>query len=89
MAPITSVQNRYNLADRSDEAMLEYTARHGILYLPYGPLGAHPMRRGAPLAAPDALRWLVERSDNVVPIPGTTSSAHLRENVAAMEREHV
>lgn len=96
VAPIASVQNRFNSAEQEGEALVDYTASKGIAFIPYGPLGAHPMRPGAPLAqgrsadtqdgltpAARALRWLLERSPNVVVIPGTTSLVHLDENMRA------
>ncbi len=93
VATIASVQNRYNLAERGDDALVDLTAREGIAFIPYGPLGAHPMRPGAPLAegatrdgrtpAQEALRALLDRAPNVVVIPGTTSIAHLEENMRA------
>lgn len=93
VATIASVQNRYNLAERGDDALVDLTAREGIAFIPYGPLGAHPMRPGAPLAqvagrdgrtpAQEALRALLDRAPNVVVIPGTTSTAHLEENMLA------
>lgn len=99
-APIASVQNRYSLADRTHDAIVDACAEAGITFFPYGPLDAQPMARGAPLADPAgrlgaaarergctpaqlALAWLLARSPVVVPIPGTTSLAHLEENVAA------
>lgn len=97
ITPIASVQNRYNRIEREHDALVDHAAAIGIAFIPYGPLGAHPMQPGAPLAqhnarpnrgdgrtpAQDALRWLLDRSPNVIVIPGTTSIAHLRENVAA------
>lgn len=94
IVPIASVQNRYNALERHDDALIDYCAQHGIAYLPWGPLGAHPMQRGAPLARDQhglwsangatatqkALRFLLDRSPNVVVIPGTTTIAHLEEN---------
>jgi pyridoxine 4-dehydrogenase len=95
ITPIASVQNRYNALEREHDALIDFTAARGIAFIPYGPLGAHPMQQGAPLAegprsdagtpAQQALRWLVERSPNVIVIPGTTSLVHLRENVAAWD----
>ncbi len=68
--------------------MVELTARLGIAYVPWGPLGAAPLRQGAPLAGTlgtvAALRALLDRSPNILPIPGTTSVAHLEENLAAL-----
>lgn len=84
VAPIASVQNRFNAAETKDAALVDYTANLGIAYIPYGPLGAHPMQQGAKLAPVDALRWLLTRSPNIVVIPGTTSISHLEENMAAL-----
>ena len=93
VAPIASVQNRYNILERDEDAMIDLTASEGIAFLPYGPLGAHPMQKGSPLAAQaghgnrtgaqTALRALLDRSPNIVVIPGTTSIAHLEENISA------
>lgn len=84
VAPIASVQNRLNRDERESEALVNHTAAKGIAFIPYGPLGAHPMQRGARLPAAEALRWLLARSPNIVAIPGTTSVAHLEENLAAL-----
>lgn len=93
VTPIASVQNRYNILERDQDDMIDLTAREGIAFIPYGPLGAHPMRKGSPLAAKagsgsrtgaqTALRTLLDRSPNIVVIPGTTSISHLEENIAA------
>ncbi|PRY12187.1 oxidoreductase [Kineococcus rhizosphaerae] len=92
IAPVVCVQNSYNLAHREDEAVLRATQELGIAYVPYFPLGGFsPLqsrtltdvatRLGAsPLAV--ALAWLLQRSPNVLLIPGTSSVTHLRENVA-------
>ena len=82
-APIASVQNRFNSAELGDASMVDFTRRHGIAYIPYGPLGAHPMRRGAALQPPHALKWLLEHARNIIVIPGTTSVTHLEANIAA------
>lgn len=84
VGPIASVQNRLNAEERESEALVDYTASKGIAFIPYGPLGAHPMQRGARLKPAAALRWLLARSPNVIVIPGTTSIAHLEENVRAL-----
>jgi aryl-alcohol dehydrogenase-like predicted oxidoreductase len=84
VAPIASVQNRLNTEERGSEALVDYTASKGIAFIPYGPLGAHPMQQGARLDPAAALRWLLARSPNIVVIPGTTSIAHLEENVRAL-----
>jgi pyridoxine 4-dehydrogenase len=87
------VQNFYNLARREDDFLVELTARQGIGYVPYFPLGGFtPLQSGAlgsvaaRLGASTqavALAWLLHRSPNVLVIPGTSSVGHLRENVAA------
>ncbi len=91
---IASVQNRYNFLEREHDALIDFTAARGIAFITYGPLGAHPMHPGAPLAqgvsqsgtpAQRALRWLLDRSPNVIVIPGTTSIRHLAENARAWE----
>jgi len=93
IAPVVCVQNFYNLANRSDDALVDDLAAQGIAYVPYFPLGgftplqsgtldAVAARRGAsPMAV--ALAWLLQRSPNILLIPGTSSVAHLRENVQA------
>lgn len=86
IVPIASVQNRYNLQERGDDAMIDHCTAHGIAYLPWGPLAAKPFAREAPLASQGsarALAWLLHRAPNIVVIPGTTSVAHLEENMAA------
>ncbi len=92
IAPVVCVQNFYNIAQRGDEALVELTASRGIAYVPYFPLGGFsPLQSGAldavakrldatPLAV--ALAWLLQRSPNLLLIPGTSSVTHLRENVA-------
>jgi pyridoxine 4-dehydrogenase len=94
IVPIAAVQNRYNLAERTDDEIIEFCAREGIAFVPYYPLhGA-----GGPGVAAAAARlgvtenavrlaWLLRRSPVVLPIPGTLSIAHLRENLAALELE--
>lgn len=88
VAPIASVQNRFNMAEQADADFVDYTAERGIAFIPYGPLGAKPMQRGARLEPTEALAWLLARSPNIVVIPGTTSIAHLEENVTAWSRIH-
>ncbi len=85
VAPIASVQNRFNQSERAQDDLVDYTAERGIAFIPYGPLGAHQMRQGAPLPAREALAWLLRRSPNIVVIPGTTSIDHLEENVTAWD----
>lgn len=85
VAPIASVQNRFNQAEDEQSALVDYTAERGIAFIPYGPLGAHPMRQGAALPAQEALAWLLQRSPNIIVIPGTTSIRHLEENAGVWE----
>ena len=92
IAPVVCVQNFYNIANRQDDALVDETARQGIAYVPYFPLGGFsPLqsdrlravadRLGAtPLAV--ALAWLLRRSPNMLLIPGTSAVAHLRDNIA-------
>ncbi len=93
IAPVVCVQNMYNVARRGDDALVDLTAEQGIAYVPYFPLGGFsPLQSDAlgsvaarlgstPLAV--ALAWLLQRSPNILLIPGTSSVAHLRDNVAA------
>jgi pyridoxine 4-dehydrogenase len=99
---VACVQNAYNLADRSDQALLDACAADGVPYVPFFPLGSafHPdkpvltapavvataNRLGA-TTAQVGLAWLLQRSPNLLLIPGTSSLAHLRENLAAAELE--
>ncbi len=84
IVPITSVQNRYNLTERADDPVVDFCAARGIAYLPWGPLAAKPFAPEAPLASTrGALAWLLHRAPNIIAIPGTTSPAHLEENIAA------
>jgi pyridoxine 4-dehydrogenase len=92
IAPVACVQNFYNVAHRADDALIDDLAAQGIAYVPYFPLGGFsPLqsqtldgvaarRDASPLAV--ALAWLLQRSPNLLLIPGTSSVAHLRENVA-------
>ena len=92
IAPIVCVQNFYNVANRHDDPLIDSLAADGIAYVPFFPLGgfsplqsdaltAVAARRGAtPMSV--ALSWLLRRSLNILLIPGTSSVAHLRENVA-------
>ena len=83
VAPIAAVQNRFNMDETGDDELVDYAAGLGIAFLPYGPLGAHPMQQGARLEPEQALGWLLQRSPNMVVIPGTTSVAHMEENGSA------
>lgn len=95
IADIVCVQNQYNLANRSDESLIDRLAAQGIAYVPFFPLGGFSplqsstlssvaMRLGAtPMQV--ALAWLLKRSPNILLIPGTSSRVHLRENLAVSE----
>jgi len=94
VATIATVQNLYNLAERSAEELLDYSAANGIGFIPWFPLATGELAKpGGPLAAlaakkgatPSqlALAWLLRRSPAMLPIPGTSSVAHLEDNVAA------
>ena len=97
ICPIVCVQNMYNLARREDEALLHELAGHGIAYVPFFPLGGFTPLQSTTLsdvarrleATPMqvALAWLLHRSPAMLPIPGTSSIAHLEENVAAANLE--
>ncbi|MEE1798358.1 aldo/keto reductase family oxidoreductase [Streptomyces sp. JV176] len=92
IAPIVCVQNMYNLASRQDDELVDTLAEEGIAYVPFFPLGGFsPLQSSAlstvasrldatPMSV--ALAWLLRRSPNILLIPGTSSAAHLRENVA-------
>ncbi|TIV17582.1 MAG: aldo/keto reductase family oxidoreductase [Mesorhizobium sp.] len=94
---IVCVQNQYNLAHRDDDALIHELARDGIAYVPFFPLGGFSPLQSSTLsdvadrlgATPMqvALAWLLQRSPNILLIPGTSSVAHLRENLAAAELE--
>ncbi|MEW5863838.1 MAG: aldo/keto reductase [Pseudomonadota bacterium] len=95
ICPIVSVQNEYNLGDRSSEDMLAACDRLGIAFLPWYPLGAGAVlgranvrkvvARHKATPAQVALAWLLVKSPWMLPIPGTASLAHLQENVAAAQ----
>jgi pyridoxine 4-dehydrogenase len=97
-APIVSVQNRFSLADQEAADVLDYCDREGLAFIPWAPVGAGGLTTpDGPLAALAsqagatpaqlALGWLLHRSPRVVPIPGTSSVAHLVENAAAARLE--
>jgi aryl-alcohol dehydrogenase-like predicted oxidoreductase len=93
IAPVICVQNHYNLVHRDDDALIDWLAEQGIAYTPFFPLGGFsPLqseelnRIAAELGATPmqvALAWLLQRAQNILLIPGTSSLAHLRENLAA------
>jgi pyridoxine 4-dehydrogenase len=92
---IVCVQNHYNLAHRTDDALIDDLAGQGIAYVPFFPLGGFtPLQSstlsdvarrldGTPMQV--ALAWLLQRAPNILLIPGTSSAAHLRENLAARQ----
>ncbi|GAA3055741.1 aldo/keto reductase [Streptomyces roseofulvus] len=96
VAPVAAVQNLYNLAARDHEAVLEHTAGRGIAFVPFFPIamGGHTDPEG-PVAAvarevgaipsQTALAWLLHRAPHVLPIPGTSSEHHLKENLGALD----
>ncbi|MBN9552066.1 MAG: aldo/keto reductase family oxidoreductase, partial [Alphaproteobacteria bacterium] len=94
---IVCVQNQYNLAHRDDDALIDELARAGTAYVPFFPLGGFSPLQSSTLsgvaerlgATPMqvALAWLLQRSPNILLIPGTSSVGHLRENLAAAELE--
>jgi pyridoxine 4-dehydrogenase len=95
LSPIVCVQNLYNVAKRADDALIQDLAKQGIAYVPYFPLGGFtPLQSSAldtiaasigstPMQV--ALAWLLQRSPNILLIPGTSSVKHLRENLKAGE----
>ncbi len=97
IADIVCVQNHYNLAHRDDDALIDQLAAEGIAYVPYFPLGGFTPLQSTALsevakslsATPMqvALAWLLGRAANILLIPGTSSVAHLRENLAAASLE--
>ncbi len=95
IVPVACVQNMYNLVHRNDDAMIDALARDGIAYVPFFPLGGFSPLQSDALSAiagelgatsmQVAIAWLLRRSPNIMLIPGTSSSAHLRENMKAVE----
>ncbi|NJR45116.1 MAG: aldo/keto reductase [Hyellaceae cyanobacterium CSU_1_1] len=99
IVPIVSVQNKFSISDRSFENVLNDCTANNIAFIPHGSLGAHPLKKGAPLANAEgtiadiannkgvkpnqiALAWLLHYAPNIILIPGTTTIAHLEENIA-------
>lgn len=95
LAPIVSVQNHYNIAHRADDVLIDQLAADGIAYVPFWPLGGFSPLQSSTLSSVAerldatpmqvALAWLLQRSPNILLIPGTSSVAHLRENLAAAD----
>jgi pyridoxine 4-dehydrogenase len=79
VVPIAAVQNEYSLGQRRHEDVIDYCEREGIAFVPYYPL------EGASDGPGEALKWLLRRSPVVLPIPGTLSIEHLRENLAVLD----
>jgi pyridoxine 4-dehydrogenase len=94
LMPIVAVQNRYNLSERAHDEVVDYCAREGLVFVPFFPLGSDggpalaeiAVRHGA-TDVQIALAWLLRRSPAMLPIPGTLSLEHLRENLGALELE--
>jgi aryl-alcohol dehydrogenase-like predicted oxidoreductase len=97
ITPIVCVQNHFNLVHRDDDDLIDWLAEQGIAYTPFFPLGGFSPLQSEGLAAiaaeleatpmQVALAWLLQRSPNILLIPGTSSLGHLRENLAAAELE--
>ena len=94
VVPITAVQNHYNLSERKYESVVDYCAGEGIVFVPFFPLRAH--RSAAPVEIAKRheatqtqimLAWLLRRSPVMLPIPGTLSLEHVKENMAALNIE--
>ncbi len=94
VVPIAAVQNHYNLAERQWEDVIDYCAEQGMLFVPYFPLRAGPPPAASEIAQRHnatptqiVLAWLLRRSPAMLPIPGTLSLEHLKENLAALQIE--
>jgi aryl-alcohol dehydrogenase-like predicted oxidoreductase len=97
IAPVVCVQNHYNLVHRADDALIDALGAEGVAYVPFFPLGGFTPLQSSALSAVAAelgatpmqvaLAWLLHRAPNILLIPGTSSTAHLRENLAAAEIE--
>jgi pyridoxine 4-dehydrogenase len=97
IAPVVCVQNFYNIANRDDDDLIDLLSEQGIAYVPYFPLGGFTPLQSDELAAVAgrldatpmgiALAWLLQRSPNILLIPGTSSLAHLHENIAGASIE--
>ncbi|MDE3069353.1 MAG: aldo/keto reductase [Acidobacteriota bacterium] len=94
VVPVAAVQNHYNLSERRHEEVVDHCAAEGIVFVPYFPLRGTGSSELAQIAASHeatetqiALAWLLMRSPAMLPIPGTLSLAHLRENLEALEIE--
>jgi pyridoxine 4-dehydrogenase len=91
IVPVTAVQNHYNISERGYDEVVDYCATEGIVFVPYYPLGgdsaavASIASRHGVSANAVQLAWLLHRSPTILPIPGTRSIDHLRENLSALE----
>lgn len=95
IAPVMCVQNHYNLAHRHDDALIDSLAEQGIAYVPFFPLGgfsplqsdtlSHVAARIGATPLQTALAWLLHRAPNILLIPGTSSVAHLEQNLAVAD----
>lgn len=95
MTEIVCVQNQYNLAHRGDDALIAQLAKEGTAYVPFFPLGGFSPLQSSTLSAvaarlghtpmQTALAWLLQRTSNILLIPGTSSRGHLRENLAVAD----
>ena len=91
--PIAAVQNEYNLSERSSDAVIDYCERERLVFVPFSPLHGHSPRLSdmarAHAATPTqiALAWLLHRSPAMLPIPGTLSLEHVRQNLGALDIE--
>jgi aryl-alcohol dehydrogenase-like predicted oxidoreductase len=95
IAPVVCVQNFYNVAHRDDDAFIDELAAQGVAYVPFFPLGGFSPLQSSVLESTAAslqampmevaLAWLLQRSENILLIPGTSSLRHLRENLSAAE----
>lgn len=93
MVPVVCVQNMYNIVNRGDDSLVDTLAQQGIAWVPFFPLGGFtPLQSSGLQTVADALgatamqvalAWLLQRSPNILLIPGTSSVAHLQQNLAA------
>jgi len=92
--PIAAVQNHYNISERKHETVVDYCAREDIVFVPFSPLRGDGGTAVEEIAARHEatpaqieLAWLLRRSPTILPIPGTLSPEHLKENLAALQIE--
>ncbi|HYI21057.1 MAG TPA: aldo/keto reductase, partial [Candidatus Limnocylindrales bacterium] len=93
VVPVAAVQNKYNVSERQHDDVVDYCAREGMVFVPYHPLHGDHAALASIARSRDAtpkqiaLAWLLRRSPNVLPIPGTLSLDHAQENLAALDIE--